>query len=220
MPTPEGKESAVDVDEPNSVEVEDDAGRSVRKTSRLPVIIGLIAICGLAFGLVWMQGAKYEPVLVGKVAPDFALQDLNGETRTLSDYKGQVVFLNFWATWCKPCQEEMPSMERLHQDLEAEFSDRFIMLAVSIDKSADDIPAFMAKHKLTFPVLHDRWGKVDRIYKIMGVPETYIIDQTGVLVEKIVGPRDWDVAQNIQGMLDLLKSASTTPASDELAHDG
>lgn len=206
MPTPKDNEPGVDGDEANSAEISSDATPSDSKASRLPVIIGLIAICGLAFGLVWMQGAKYEPVLVGKLAPDFALQDLNGETIKLSDYHGQVVFLNFWATWCKPCQEEMPSMERLHQDLEAEFSDRFVMLAVSIDKSADDIPAFMAKHKLTFPVLHDRWGKVDRIYKIMGVPETYIIDQTGVLVEKVIGPRDWNVAQNIQGMLDLLRN--------------
>jgi len=190
------------------------------KPSRWPVIVGLIVICSLAFGLVWMQGAKYEPVLIGKLAPDFALKDLNGELTKLSDYRGQVVFLNFWATWCKPCQEEMPSMERLHQDLEGEFSDRFVMLAVSIDKSADDIPAFMAKHKLTFPVLHDRWGKVDRIYKIMGVPETYIINQKGVLVEKVVGPRDWNVVQNIQGILDLLRNSQTPPASTEVTSQG
>ena len=207
-------------DEANFAEVSSDAAPSVSKASRLPVIIGLIAICGLAFGLVWMQGAKYEPVLVGKLAPDFALQDLNGETQKLSDYRGQVVFLNFWATWCKPCQEEMPSMERLHQELEAEFSDRFVMLAVSIDKSADDIPAFMAKHKLTFPVLHDRWGKVDRIYKIMGVPETYIIDQAGVLVEKIIGPRDWNAARNIQGMMDLLRTAPTPSTTEGSMYDG
>ena len=191
-----------------------------KKASRLPVILCLIVICGLAFGLVWMQGAKYEPVVVGKPAPNFTLNDLNGEAIELSDYQGQVVFLNFWATWCKPCQEEMPSMERLHQNLESNFSDRFVMLAVSIDKSADDIPAFMAKHKLTFPVLHDRWGKVDRIYKIMGVPETYIIDQTGVLVEKVIGPRDWNVAQNIQGVMDLLRNTPPPSASEGSTYDG
>ena len=191
-----------------------------KKASRLPVILGLIVICALAFGLVWMQGAKYEPVVVGKPAPNFTLKDLHGEAIELSDYQGQVVFLNFWATWCKPCQEEMPSMERLHQDLESNFSDRFVMLAVSIDKSADDIPAFMAKHKLTFPVLHDRWGKVDRIYKIMGVPETYIIDQTGVLVEKVIGPRDWNVAQNIQGVMDLLRNTPPPSASEGSTYDG
>jgi len=220
MPTPNANELEVDGDGTNAVDVSGDLTPPVATASRLPVIIGLIVICGLAFGLVFMQGAKYEPVLVGKLAPDFALNDLNGETRTLSDYQGQVVFLNFWATWCKPCQEEMPSMERLHQDLEAEFSDGFVMLAVSIDKSADDIPAFMAKHKLTFPVLHDRWGKVDRIYKIMGVPETYIIDQAGVLVEKIIGPRDWNVAQNIQGMIDLLKNTPTPSVREDSTYDG
>ncbi len=220
MPTPNANELEVDGDGTNSVDVSGDPTPPVTIASRLPVIIGFVVICGLAFGLVFMQGAKYEPVLLGKLAPDFALDDLKGETRKLSDYHGQVVFLNFWATWCKPCQEEMPSMEQLHQDLEAEFSDGFVMLAVSIDKSADDIPAFMAKHKLTFPVLHDRWGKVDRIYKIMGVPETYIIDQTGVLVEKIIGPRDWNVAQNVQGMIDLLKNTPAPSVGGDSTYDG
>lgn len=182
--------------------------QNTKSTSKLPVIFGVLVISAIAFGLVWIQGAKYEPVLVGKAAPNFELKDINGNAVELSDYKGQVVFLNFWATWCKPCQEEMPSMERLHQDLEAKFSDRFVMLAVSIDKSADDIPAFMAKYKLTFPVLHDRWGKVDRIYKIMGVPETYIIDQAGNLVEKVIGPREWDVPKNIQSVMNLLQPFS------------
>ncbi len=220
MPTPNTTESDVGGDVINTADVSDASTPPVATASRLPVIIGLLVICSVAFGLVFMQGAKYEPVLIGKPAPDFVLRDLNGETRSLSDYQGQVVFLNFWATWCKPCKEEMPSMERLHQALEKEFSDGFVMLAVSIDKSADDIPAFMAKHKLTFPVLHDRWGKVDRIYKIMGVPETYIIDQTGVLVEKVIGPRDWDAAQNIQGMLDLLRAVPTPSTSEGSTYDG
>ena len=206
MPMPKVNESDVGFNEPNDAEASGEVPSASSRVSRLPVIIGLIVICSLAFGLVWMQGAKYEPVVVGKVAPDFELKNLNGETWKLSDQQGQVVFLNFWATWCKPCQEEMPSMERLHQTFESEFADDFVMVAVSIDKSADDIPAFMAKHELTFPVLHDRWGKVDRIYKIMGVPETYIINQAGVLVEKVIGPRDWNKTQHIQGMLDLLRS--------------
>lgn len=211
MPMPNLNDSAVDSNSPNS-QGEGGVPQNTKSNSKLPVILGVMVISALAFGLVWMQGAKYTPVLVGKAAPDFELKDINGNTVELSDYKGQVVFLNFWATWCKPCQEEMPSMERLHQDLEGKFSDRFVMLAVSIDKSADDIPAFMAKYKLTFPVLHDRWGKVDRIYKIMGVPETYIIDQAGNLVEKVIGPRDWDVPGNIESVMNLLNPSSSKPS--------
>ena len=217
---PKANESELGSSEANTAKIRSEATSFRHNASRFYVIFGLIVICSLAFSIVWMQGSKYEPVVVGKPAPDFALKDLNGKTRKLSDYYGQVVFLNFWATWCKPCQEEMPSMERLHQELEAEFSDRFAMLAVSIDKSADEIPAFMAKHNLTFSVLHDRWGKVDRIYKIMGVPETYIIDQTGTLVEKVIGPRDWNVTQNIQGMMDLLKNGPTPITSETSTYDG
>src|SRR5881296_1402330 len=75
---------------------------------RVIVSLGGLAILALAFGVVWLQSAKYEPLLVGMTAPDFRLPDLQGKTQRLSDYRGKVVFLNFWATWCKPCKEEMP----------------------------------------------------------------------------------------------------------------
>src|SRR5436309_3910637 len=83
---------------------------------RLIVSLGGLAILALAFGVVWLQSAKYEPLVVGMTAPDFHLPDLQGKTQRLSDYRGKVVFLDFWATWCKPCKEEMPLMERLYGD--------------------------------------------------------------------------------------------------------
>src|SRR5437867_12994290 len=84
---------------------------------RLIVSLGGLAILALAFGVVWLQSAKYEPLVVGMTAPDFRLPDLQGKTQRLSDYRGKVVFLNFWATWCKPCKEEMPSMQVLWENL-------------------------------------------------------------------------------------------------------
>src|SRR5437870_12238590 len=94
------------------------AGLSSAARRRVIVSLGGLAILALAFGVVWLQSAKYEPLLVGMTAPDFRLPDLQEKTQRLSDYRGKVVFLNFWATWCKPCKEEMPAMQRLRESVE------------------------------------------------------------------------------------------------------
>jgi cytochrome c biogenesis protein CcmG/thiol:disulfide interchange protein DsbE len=176
------------------------------KSNRLLIGTVSLLIFLLAFGVVWMQSSKYEPLTVGKMAPDFALPDLNDKTTRLSDFRGKVVFLNFWATWCKPCREEMPSMEVLYKNYER---DGLVVLAVSIDRvtTKKDIPPFVKSLSLTFPVLVDSWGQTDKRYKLMGVPETYIIDQQGVLREKIIGPRDWTLLDNLKVISGLLKAA-------------
>ena len=84
--------------------------------SRMVVVLAAGAILAVMFLVVWLQSSKYEPLVVGKVAPDFLLPDLSDKQLRLSDYRGKVVFLNFWATWCKPCREEMPSMEVLYKN--------------------------------------------------------------------------------------------------------
>ncbi len=179
--------------------------------SRLVIVLAAVAILALAFGVVWMQSSKYEPLTVGKPAPDFSLPDLNDKTVRLSDYRGKVVFLNFWATWCKPCREEMPSMEVLYKSFER---DGLVVLAVSIDRvtTKKDIPPFVNSMNLTFPVLVDSWGQTDKRYKLMGVPETYIIDQNGILREKVIGPRDWTVLDNLKNITALLKGGKAAPA--------
>jgi peroxiredoxin len=122
-------------------------------------------------------------------APNFTLPDLAGKMTSLADYKGQVVLLNIWATWCAPCVAEMPSMEKLHQELKEE---KFVILAVSIDESgADAVRPFMKKHKLNFPALIDSTGMVKNLYQTTGVPESFIIDKQGRIVEEVIGPRDW-----------------------------
>jgi len=102
-----------------------------RKRSRAVVVLTAATILALVFGIVWMQSSKYEPLTVGKVAPDFDLPDLGDNYVRLSDFRGKVVFLNFWATWCKPCREEMPSMEVLYRNFK---QDGLVVLAVSIDR--------------------------------------------------------------------------------------
>src|SRR2546428_13284315 len=106
------------------------AGLSSAARRRVIVSLGGLAILALAFGVVWLQSAKYEPLVVGMTAPDFRLPDLQGKTQRLSDYRGKVVFLNFWATWCKPCKEQMDSMQRLWRDHRPQ---GFTILAVPTD---------------------------------------------------------------------------------------
>jgi peroxiredoxin len=189
------------------------AGRPVSLRRRLIVLLGGLAILALAFGVVWLQSAKYEPLVVGMSAPDFSLPDLQGKKQQLSDYRGKVVFLNFWATWCKPCKEEMPSMQVLWENLKKE---DFVMLAVSMDRvtTTKDIPPFVENLKLTFPIFTDSWGQTDKRYKLMGVPETYIIDQGGVLREKVIGPRDWTKPESVEIIVQLLQKQRKSVQAD------
>lgn len=193
------------------------------RSSRGAILLVGAAILAVVFGIVWMQSAKYELLVVGKTAPDFLLTDLNDKPQKLSDFRGKVVFLNFWATWCKPCREEMPSMEVLHKNFE---KDGLVVLAVSIDRvtTTKDIPPFIKGMNLTFPVLVDSWGKTDKPYKRMGVPETFIIDQQGVIREIVIGPRDWTRLDSLEVLTKLLnvtpKAADAQPFDDRGARKG
>jgi peroxiredoxin len=182
------------------------------KGSKPVVVLIALAVLVAVFGIVWLQSSKYEPPKIGKVAPEFALTDLDDKPVRLSDYRGKVVFLNFWATWCKPCREEMPSMEVLHKNFA---KDGLVVLAVSIDRvtTTKDIPPFIKSMNLSFPVLIDSWGRTDMPYKRMGVPETFIIDQQGVIREIVIGPRDWTRVDSLTVLLDLLKVTPKTVRS-------
>jgi len=126
---------------------------------------------------------------VGLLAPNFTLSDTKGKTWKLSDLKGQVVFINFWATWCSPCRDEMPSMQALYSSMPA---DKFKLLSIL----SNDEPAFadITAKKLgaTFPILIDPDNKTGLAYGLTGVPETFIVDKHGVLREKFIGPANWD----------------------------
>ncbi|MBW2297682.1 MAG: TlpA family protein disulfide reductase [Deltaproteobacteria bacterium] len=139
----------------------------------------------------------------GKPAPPFSLPNLDGNMVSLGAYKGKVVFLNIWATWCPPCVEEMPSMEKLFQSLNKE---DFEILAVNIDASGlKAVRPFMKKHRLHFPVLIDPKGTIQRLYRTTGIPESIIIDKNGIIVEKIMGARDWGSNEAIRYFQDLIQ---------------
>jgi len=129
------------------------------------------------------------PTVEGSAAPDFTLKDLSGKPVQLSSLKGKVVLVNFWATWCPPCREEIPSMIRLNQVMQGK---NFQMLAVSIDEGGmDAVQDFFKKRGVSLPVLLDSDGQVARRYDTTGVPETFIVDAKGIIRKKVVGAMDW-----------------------------
>lgn len=139
---------------------------------------------------------------MGQPAPDFTFPDLHGKEVSLSDYRGKVVLVNIWATWCGPCRDEMPSMQRLYERLKGK---DFEILAVSIDSTGSKAVApFMEELNLTFPALLDPEGKIRTLYGITGVPESYVVDKKGILVEKVIGPLDWSTPKVLRFFQDLI----------------
>jgi peroxiredoxin len=146
---------------------------------------------------------RIPPVAAGTVAPEFEVNDLNGGLARLSDYSGKVVLVNIWATWCLPCRVEMPSMERLYQKINQE---EFEIMAVSIDaefgnfdlagRPGGDIQVFADSLGLTFPMLHNPSGDIQRLYRTTGVPETFLIGKDGIIYKKVAGGTEWDAPQH------------------------
>jgi peroxiredoxin len=137
-----------------------------------------------------IAGCGESPVAsVGKPAPNFDTIDLNGDIWSLSKLKGQVVFINFWATWCAPCREEMPSMQRLYAKLP---KDKFKMIALYNRDKPAIVKDFVAKLGINMPILDDQENIIGKRYGLTGLPETFIVDKQGVIREKFIGPAEWD----------------------------
>jgi peroxiredoxin len=183
--------------------------QKVRRVNLQSIMLIFLIIIGVGI-IVFLQTKDSSFDLSGKSrlgkgvsAPNFTLPGLDGKMVSLTDYQGKVVFLNIWATWCLPCVEEMPSMEKLHQELKEE---RFEILAVSIDESGTEaVLPFMKKHKLSFPALTDTKGAMKNLYQITGVPESFIIDKDGTIVEEVIGPRDWATPGAIRYFRNLIQ---------------
>jgi peroxiredoxin len=135
---------------------------------------------------------------VGNPAPDFDTVDMKGDVWSLSKLKGRVVFLNFWATWCPPCREEMPSMQRLYAKLP---KDKFIMIALFNKDKPAAVKNFVTKLGITIPILSDEYNFAGTKYGLTGLPETFIIDKQGVIREKFIGPAEWDSPKFVDMMM-------------------
>ena len=176
------------------------------KTIR-PIILSLILLaCFISAG--WAHENVFELMGIAqpkrvKVAPEFALQDTHGRTVQLVDFKGKPVLLNFWATWCEPCKEELPSMQKLYENLSKEGIE---VIAISIDRGdPSKVQKYVDKYHLTFPVLLDPDQKVRKNYYIMGLSTSYLIDAEGKLQGFVSGARTWDSEASRQVMLSLRK---------------
>jgi peroxiredoxin len=165
--------------------------------------IGLVAALALA------RLANRGPSL----APDFVATDLKGQRVRLSALRGKVVLVNLWATWCPPCLQEMPSMERLYTRLKGH---DFEVLAVSQDEDASLVAPLVQKLAVSFPVLVDPERQVGERFGVWGYPESFVIDRNGYVVERVIGPREWDTPAQVSALEVLLAGSGTATGSRAL----
>jgi len=142
-------------------------------------------------------------------APEISAPDLSGHDLRLSDFRGKVILLNFWATWCDPCRKEIPSLIALQKKLSAE---PFVVVSVAMDRRIAHIAPFAGKYHISYPVLEGRKGKVDSRYYGLGLPQTYVIDKNGTLIGRVVGGRDWDSPDSVSYFTSLAGKARTAGA--------
>ena len=173
------------------------------KTER--ILQGLIAVSLAVLAWVVIDTVREKAVVVtaGDTAPEFSISTDAGSTVTRSDFGGKLLVLNFWATWCKPCLDEMPSLDQFQRT----FADSgVVVLGVSVDQNAQAYRNVLAKAKVAFQTARDPEAKISAEYGTFQFPETYIINRDGLVVEKIVGPMDWTDSGLIRRVKKLLSS--------------
>jgi peroxiredoxin len=180
---------------------------TLRQQWLIVAAIVLSLVGALGFGA-WVLRDQLFPVEVGSRAPAFSAREVDGPrtVRTLDDYRGKVVVLNIWATWCPPCIYEMPSFERLRRQVP---DTNLRIVAVSIDDfvSADSVRNFARALGVTFDILLDSLHRIDRDYQVTGYPETFVIARDGTIRKKWIGPADWSSPANVALIRDLLGNA-------------
>jgi len=177
----------------------------VKPNIKTSILTGLLLALIMSLGLVGNGMAAKEKTKSSKLpmAPNFQLQDINGKTVSLSDYRGKVVLVNFWATWCPPCRAEMPAMQRLNDKMAGL---DFVMLAVNVEPDGEHtVPSFLQGKSYTFPILLDLGAKAQNRYGVFRFPETFIIGKDGVILNHILGAREWDDSSTVDYLSFLAK---------------
>jgi peroxiredoxin len=177
-----------------------------KKSSRTQVafLVILILLVALGAGTALLSRTKStgpKIIAAGDQAPEFRLRSIDGKTVSLADHRGKVVLVHFWATWCPPCVEEIPTLERFSQQI---FGTDIEVLAISVDDSADVLKTFLDKNRVHFPVLLDPGRATAGSYGTLKFPETYIVGRDGVVRYKVIGPKDWSVRENVETVRSLL----------------
>ena len=174
------------------------------------IAAGAVAgVAALAVTAAVLLAPEVNQVTVGSPAPTFKATTLTaGDTISFDKYKGQVVLLNIWATWCQPCEQEMPSIQQLVDSMGPK---GLRLVSVSIDKDPrDEVQQWLAQRHLTFEVLQDQTGRIQQTYQTTGVPESFILDRNGVIVKKVIGAIEWTEP----GTRALITRLLSQPAAD------
>lgn len=177
-----------------------------KKTRRLPAVFfslfGLLLLTAMGPSGQTPSKGTVSPfeieALVNSKAPDFVLRDLSGKEVSLTSLKGKVVLINFWATWCPPCKHEMPSFNKLYQEMRGKGLE---ILAISTDSSINLVHEYAKKNHFDFTILFDEGRKVTKQYKVFSMPTTFLVDRNGIIVEKFLGEYDWaspDIKKKIE----------------------
>jgi cytochrome c biogenesis protein CcmG/thiol:disulfide interchange protein DsbE len=188
---------SLDHDSTKPTEVPEDDSSS----SLLTVVIAAAVAAFVVLAVVFSDPQESTQLGQGSSAPVFDLPLIDGGQQSLADYRGKVVLLNFWATWCKPCQDEMPSMERLHVELRDQ---GFELVAISVDDELAPVLEFRDEHELSFPILLDADMAVANAYQTNRFPESLLIDGQGKIISRFVGPREWDDPLYVERIRELL----------------
>jgi len=165
-------------------------------------VLATVASLGFVLVLLTKMRPRNDILEPNEAAPAFQALRLDGTVAGLGDYRGKVILLNVWATWCLPCRAEMPSMERLLHEFDGT---DFRIVAVSVDEERSEVVRQFARELgLTFDILHDPTGEIQRVYQTTGVPESWVIDRSGTIVKKVIGATEWDSPTNTALVLTLL----------------
>lgn len=155
---------------------------------KLPLIL-LVLAGALFYSYFVFQDYQSGHGLIGQPAPEINLHDSTGKNIKLSDHRGKVVLIHFWASWCPPCVTEIPSLGALQKKFSP---DDFVLMAISMDENVDQVLAFKQKVPFDFPIILDPSFAAADPYKTYKLPESILVDRRGIIVKKIVGPQDWE----------------------------
>lgn len=167
------------------------------------VAIAIAALSILLFGVRKQDKVQAVKAIEGLNAPDISLTDLSGKDLKLSGLEGSVVFVNFWASWCQSCRDEMPSVQGLYNNFKG--NDKFRMITILYKDDSEKALSYLKENNFDLPLWIDRDGKAAVAYGLTGVPETFIIDKKGILRKKVIGPADWNSAGVISFISELIK---------------
>jgi peroxiredoxin len=160
-----------------------------------------LAVAAVFVAIYYRRSNLGPPSSSPALAPDFSFE-WNGRSTRLAELRGQVIVLNFWATWCAPCVVEMPSLERLHRSVKDK---GVVVVAISVDEDAQAYESFVRENGLTFATSRDPEQKISALYGTYKFPETFIIDRQGRIARKVIGPLEWDTPEVEQFILTLAK---------------